>query len=487
MDFLLDNICEQSDIWYEKRRSWLMQKKITIIQPKKRTEESCGFAGQKLKVAAYCRVSTEHEEQQNSFENQVNYYTKYIQSKPEYEFAGIYADEGISGTSIRKREDFKRMIEDCKNGKIDLIIVKSISRFARNTQDCLNYSRMLKQMGVGVIFEKENINTNDGAGELLFTILSSLAQEESRSISENVKWGIRSNFKEGKLHINADRFLGYDKNENGDLIINEEQAAIVQRIFKEFMYGINPDVIAKRLNEEKVNGCEGEPKWASSTIWRILENEKYMGDAILQKTYTPDYLTKKCEKNDGHLIQYRVMDNHEAIVDKELWEAVQLEIERRKAYMKKYDLKGMGRYTDEQPFSNRVICGKCNKIYWRRTLTRKNQYIKVWLCGQRYREKGVRGCCSETIREEALHKAFVDAWNSIVINRENYMEKWKKDRESDSPLVRFRAEQMMELTKKQIKKIDYALVGQVLEKCVVHSKTDVDIRFLDGTVVEIRA
>lgn len=463
-----------------------MKKKITIIEPRKKTVEKCGFTGRKLKVAAYCRVSTEQEEQQNSFENQVNYYTAYIQSKPEYEFAGIYADEGITGTSTRKREDFKRMIEDCKKGKIDLIIVKSISRFARNTQDCLNYSRQLKQMGIGVIFEKENINTNDGAGELLFTILSSLAQEESRSISENVKWGIRSNFKEGKLHLNADRFLGYDKDEHGNLVINEEQAAIVKRIYYDFMNGINPDVIAKRLNEEQINGCKGEPRWACSTIWGILENEKYMGDAILQKTYTADYLTKKTEKNDGHLIQYRVMDNHEAIVDKELWEAVQLEIERRREYMKQYNLKGMGRYTDEQPFSNRVICGKCNRIFWRRTLTRNGKYIKVWMCSQRYRQKGMPGCGSETLREEILHKAFVDAWNFLVTNRKTYMSRWKVEIKSDNPLVRFRANQMMELTKNKMNEIDLSIVGAVLESCRVHSKDSIDIHFLDGTVVEIR-
>lgn len=181
----------------------------------------------KLRVAAYCRVSTDADEQLNSFENQVSYYTEYINSKEEYEMAGIYADEGISGTSTRRRNEFNRMIEDCEDGKIDLVITKSISRFARNTQDCLSYARKLKNMGIGVFFEKEGINSLDGTGELLFTILSSLAQEESRSISENCKWGIRKGFSDGKLHLNTNRFLGYDKDTNGELVINKDQAATV--------------------------------------------------------------------------------------------------------------------------------------------------------------------------------------------------------------------------------------------------------------------
>ena len=302
----------------------------------------------KLRVAAYCRVSTEQDEQLNSFENQVTYYT---------ELAGIYADEGISGTSTKRREQFNRMIADCEAGKIDLIITKSISRFARNTQDCLNYSRKLKDLGIGITFEKENISTMDSTGELLFTILSSLAQDESRSISENCQWGIRSLFKQGVVHINTNRFYGYDKDEDGRLVINPEQAKVVRWIFESYMDGINPDIIARRLMEQGVPGCMGEPKWTVDTIMGILQNEKHMGDAILQKTFTADYLTKKQVKNEGQLAQYHVKDDHEAIVSKELWEVVQLEIQRRKDYMKRYGLRTMGRNTDEQPFTNRVFCG----------------------------------------------------------------------------------------------------------------------------------
>lgn len=462
-----------------------MGKQVTVIKarPKAVVQNS---TTKKLRVAAYCRVSTEQEEQLNSFENQVSYYTAYINSKADYEMAGIYADEGISGTSTRRRTDFKRMIADCEKGKIDLIIVKSISRFARNTQDCLSYARKLKNMGIGVFFEKENINTRDGAGELLFTILSSLAQEESRSISENCKWGIRKKFSDGKYHLNTNRFLGYDKDENGTLIVNEEQAVIVRRIFKEFMDGVNPEVISKTLNEENVPGCMGEPRWSCSTIWGILSNEKYMGDAILQKTYTADFLTKKTEKNTGQVTQYYVENDHEAIIDKNYWTAVQMEIQRRKEFMDNYNLRTMGRYTDEQPFSSKVICGTCNNIFWRRTLPRNGSHIKVWMCGQRYRKKGVVGCSSETIKEEALHDAFLKAWNGIIENRAKYMEKWKKDIKGDNQLIAFRAKQMMELTKgKPLKKINMHLVSKVLDRCIILSKDAIEIRFLDGITVKI--
>lgn len=278
-----------------------MAKQITVIPAKQVRMNSTKNekVSSKVKVAAYCRVSTDQEEQLNSFENQKEYYTRYIKSKPMYEMVGIYADEGISGTSVKKRKGFQKMIADCENGMIDLIIVKSISRFARNTQDCLKYSRKLKNLGIGIIFEKENINTLEASGELLFTILSSLAQDESRNISENCKWGIRSKFQEGKPHINTYKFMGYDKNEDGRLIINEEQAKIVKRIFKEFLEGYNPADIARRLNEEGVPGVSGEPKWMKPTIIGMLKQEKYMGDSLLQKWVTTDFLNHTLKKNTG--------------------------------------------------------------------------------------------------------------------------------------------------------------------------------------------
>jgi len=465
-----------------------MVKNVTVIKANPRMTVTDAKVSRKLRVAAYCRVSTEQEEQLNSFENQVSYYTAYINSKADYEMAGIYADEGISGTSTKRRKDFNRMIEDCEKGLIDLIIVKSISRFARNTQDCLFYARKLKNMEIGVFFEKENINTMDGAGELLFTILSSLAQEESRSISENCKWGIRKKFSDGKVHLNAKRFMGYDKDKDGNLIVNEEQAKIVKRVFAEFMDGINPDTIVKRLNEEQIPGCTGTARWTCSTIMGMLANEKYMGDSILQKTYTADFLTKKMARNTGQVTQYYVENSHEAIIDVDFWKAVQMELERRRNYMEEHEIRCMGRSTEELPFSNRVVCGTCNHVLWRRTLTRANgNKHKAWICCSRLAEKGVKGCGMETISEDSIHQAFIKAWNKIIENRADYLPKWREYAKGDNPLLAFRSKQMMELTKgKTMKELDLRLVGKVLDHCVVHSKSAIDIHFLDGTCVKAR-
>ncbi len=465
-----------------------MGKNVTVIKASQRMTVSEAKSVRKLRVAAYCRVSTEQEEQLNSFENQVSYYTAYINSKEDYEMAGIYADEGISGTSTKRRKDFNRMIEDCGRGMIDLIIVKSISRFARNTQDCLFYARKLKNLGIGVFFEKENINTMDGAGELLFTILSSLAQEESRSISENCRWGIRKKFSDGKVHLNAKHFVGYDKDEKGNLVVNEEQAKIVRRIYKDFMDGLNPGTIAKMLNEENIPGCTGEAKWTAGTIWGMLSNEKYMGDSILQKTYTADFLTKRTVKNRGQVTQYYVENSHEAIVDAEFWKIVQLEIERRKAFRDEHGINSIGRYTQELPFSNKVVCGCCNSVLTRRTHTRRNgTYHKAWVCNKRFVKKGVRGCESETIAESIIHEAFIKAWNTLIEKRADYLPKWKEKAKGENPLTAFRAKHMIELTKgKPMKEIDGEVVSKVFAYCVVHSKGAIDVHFLEGTSIKVR-
>lgn len=253
----------------------------------------------KTRVCAYCRVSTDNKEQESSYESQVFYYTNYINSRSDWTLVDIYADDGISGTSTAKREDFKRMIQDCMDGKIDMIITKSISRFARNTLDCLDYVRRLKEKGIAVFFEKENINTLDSKGEVLLSILSSLAQDESRNISENTRWGIVRQFEKGRVLVNTTRFLGYDKNEAGELIINEEEAKIVRRIFREYLEGKSYNAIAKGLMKDGIKTVTGNPKWWDSTISGILENEKYYGDALLQKTITVDFLRHKRVDNKG--------------------------------------------------------------------------------------------------------------------------------------------------------------------------------------------
>lgn len=418
----------------------------------------------------------------------MTYYTNYINDNPKYEMAGIYADEGISGTNTKKREQFKKMIQDCEAGKIELVVTKSISRFARNTQDCLEYSRKLKDLGIGIYFEKENINTLEATGELLFTILSSLAQDESRSTSENTKWGIRNKFKRGILHLNTNRFMGYDKDENGNLVVNKKQAPIVERIFNEYINGSNPDVIAKRLNEEGIKGCMGEAKWQVSTIMGMLQNEKYKGEALLQKTFTVDFLTKKMVKNEGQIEQIRVKDNHQPIVYPELWEAVQLEIKRRRDFMDQYGLRMMGRYTDEQPFSCKVICGTCGKIYNRRTWTRSNGKHIVWQCIERYRVKGIIGCNNINLHEEDLEEAFVMAWNSIVENKDVYLERWTKLEKDGNELEKLRARQFKELAEKGVllEKIDNEMVSLVLDRVEVYESGILKFSFLDGTKTEIK-
>lgn len=458
-----------------------MAREIQHIPARREVSNRAAARERKIRLAAYCRVSTNNEDQLLSFDNQVTYYRDYAARHPEYELVEIYADEGITGTSTKHREEFKRMIADCEGGKIDMIITKSISRFARNTADCLKYSRQLKDLGIGVQFEKEGINTLEGSGELLFTILSSLAQDESRSISENCTWGIRSLFRQGKLHLNTNRFLGYDKDGKGQLIVNAEQASIVRRIYEEYMNGVNPDVIARRLCDEGVPGVMGDPKWVCSTIMGVLQNEKYTGDALLQKTFTADFLTKKVVKNEGQIEQYWVKDNHEAIIDKATWTAVQLEIQRRHDFMEQHNLRSLGRFTDGQPFSNRVFCGVCGNVYWRRTWTRLNKKVKVWQCGTRYREKGVQGCGSDNLFEKDLFRGFVYAWNEVVESRSERVPQWERMISEGNPLQQHRARQMMELTTDgPITEIDLSLVGKVLDHCVAHPLQMLDFFFLDG-------
>ena len=464
-----------------------MERVIQRIPAKPRTVDRILANRRRIRLAAYARVSTMNEDQLDSFENQVTHYREYAKLHPEYDLVKIYADEGITGTNIRRRKNFKQMIMDCQNHKIDMVITKSISRFARNTQDCLHFARQLKDLGIPIFFEKENINTMDGSGELLFTILSSLAQDESRSISENCSWGIRALFRQGQLHLNANRFLGYDKGEDGKLVVNKEQGAIVHRIYTEFMNGINPDVIAKRLCDEGVPGVMGKPAWTVGTIKSILTNEKHMGDALLQKYYTVDFLMGKTIRNDGVLEQTYIKGDHEPIIDKTTWEAVQQELKRRKEYMAQHKLRTMGRYTDEYPFTHRVVCGICDKIFSRRTWYRMNKEIKVWQCSSRYTKKGVPGCGSENLFERDLHRAFIMMWNELLETREERMERWMTIADSGTELEAFRALQMIDITEnaEPLKGIDNALVAKVLDHVVVQPTGILEFYLLDGTTMGI--
>ena len=328
-----------------------MAKTITSI-PARMNPHTHIAPEKKRRVAGYARVSTELEEQQTSYYAQVNYYTNYIKNHDEWVFVEVYTDEGISALNTRRRDGFNRMIADALAGKIDLIITKSVSRFARNTVDSLTTIRQLKEKGVEVFFEKENIWTFDSKGEVLLTIMSSLAQEESRSISENCTWGQRKRMADGKVSVAYTHFLGYDKGENGELVINESQAEIVRMIFRLFLEGKSTYRIAQILTESEYKTVSGNDNWQKSTVINILKNEKYKGDALLQKTYTTDFLTKKHKKNNGEIQQYYVSENHEAIIPPEIWDLVQEEFVRRSRNKRGCCF-----------LSNMVRCGVCGQFY----------------------------------------------------------------------------------------------------------------------------
>ena len=303
----------------------------------------------KRRVAAYARVSTDSDEQFTSYEAQIDYYTRYITKRDDWEFVKVYTDEGITGTSTKHRDGFNLMVKDALDGKIDLFITKSVSRFARNTVDSLTTVRKLKDAGVEVYFEKENIYTFDSKGELLITIMSSLAQEESRSISENVTWGQRKRFADGKVTMPYKNFLGYDKGKDGKPVINEKEAEIVRLIYRLFLQGKTASGICKHLDGLGIPTPTGRKAWNQTTINSILRNEKYKGDALLQKKFTVDFLTKKQKVNEGEIPQYYVEDNHPAIIDPLEFDMVQAEIARRQK---------LGRsYSGASIFSSKVICG----------------------------------------------------------------------------------------------------------------------------------
>ena len=369
---------------------------------------------QKRKVAAYARVSTDSDEQYTSYEAQIDYYTKYIQSHDDWEFVEVYTDEGISGTNTKHREGFNRMIEDALEGKIDLIVTKSVSRFARNTVDSLTAVRKLKDKGVEVFFEKENIYTLDSKGELLITIMSSLAQEESRSISENVTWGQRKRFADGKLMMPYKKFLGYEKGPDGQPQIVEEEAEIVREIYDLFISGKTPKGIAKILTERGIPTPAGKDAWREGTVSSILQNEKYKGSALLQKRFTTDFLTKKTKVNEGEVPQYYVEDSHPAIIDPQLWELTQIEIARRKT---------IGRnYSGNSIFSSRILCGDCGCFYGPRFWSNRSETRRVvWRCANKY-GKG-RDCESPIVTENELKSRFVEALNEVVDERELVLER----------------------------------------------------------------
>ncbi len=388
--------------------------KIVVIPAK--SQEEIKKAAKCLKVAAYCRVSTDDKEQKTSYEAQIQYYTDKINKNPEWQMAGIFADEGITGTQAKKRPEFLKMIRLCRQGKIDVILTKSLSRFARNTVDSLNYIRELRLLGIAVISEKENINTLTAESEMLITIMSCFAQAESESISKNVSWGVRQSFKNGNVPIQYKKLLGYKKGENDLPEIIPEEAEIVKEIFRSYLDGMSLRQIADSLNDRAVKTKHKQTIWQPEIVKSILVNEKYTGDALLQKTYITDCITKKTRKNNGELPMYLVKNHHEPIISRADFNRVQEEMARRSAKRVIADklTKGeQGKYSAKYALSELLICGECGTHYRRVTWTVKGFKEIKWRCISRI-QYGKKKChCSPTIDEQALHKAIVSAINEF--------------------------------------------------------------------------
>ena len=388
------------------------------------------FSARPRRVAAYARVSTSSEEQLTSYEAQVKHYTEYIKSKESsdnWQFVDVYTDKGITGVSTKKREGFNRMIQDALAGRIDLIITKSVSRFARNTVDTLTAIRKLKEYGVEVYFEEQNIYTLDGKGEVLLTIMSSIAQEESRNISENVTWGIRKRFADGKVTMSYGQFMGYRRGKDGTPEVVEAEAKIVRTIFRRFLEGATPAMISRELNlsgipcpsrksllseneAEIAKARKKTSRWGTSTVENILANEKYKGDAILQKTYCTDYLLKTFVVNDGSVVpKYYAQNSHPAIVSPEVFDLAQQELAWRRSLN--------GRYSGRSCFASRVVCGDCGAFYGSKVWHSTDEYRRiVWRCNNKY--AGETKCTTPHVTQEALEKAFVQVMQQVLSQKD---------------------------------------------------------------------
>ena len=423
-------------------------RKVTVISPIAEMQGESRIDMRPKRVAAYCRVSTDREEQEHSFETQKAMYTEMIMMKPTWQMAGIYADEGITGTVAKKRPGFMKMIEDCRKGKIDMIVTKSVSRFSRNNLDCLMYVRELKQLGIPIIFEKEGINTIQVSSELLLTLFGALSQAESESISMNVKLGIRQSLKNGNVRFSYKTFLGYRKGTDGQPEIVPEQADIVRRIYNDFLAGATYLEIAKRLTEEHVPTMGGGNRWFSERIKSILKNEKYKGDALLQKTYITDPISKRVKKNNGELPMYYVENSHPAIIERRIFDRVQEEIARR-AGKKKVKQTGtkteLGRYSGKYALTEMLYCGECGTPYRRCTWSRDGKKKIVWRCVSRL-DYGKKYCKnSPSVEESRLHNAIAAAITKKANSEEiniggimNHIESFGSQRDTDGIIQRQR-------------------------------------------------
>jgi len=362
-------------------------------------------------VAAYARVSTEKEEQEDSFDRQVQHYTNLITSKPEWQFGGIYADPGITGTRAEKRPDFMRMIQACRDGKINKVLVKSISRFARNTVDALNYIRELKDLGISVYFENENIDTMTPGGEVLLTILAAMAEQESRTMSTNIKWSYQKKFQNGEVILNTGMVLGYKKSSTGEYVIAEDEAETVLRIYREYLAGIPVPQICRELEADGITTKRGSAQWRPNAVLGILKNEKYTGNAILGKTFKPDVLSKRRMKNTGQSPMYYAENTHPAIITQEMFDMAQAEMQRRRD--EKDTSVGSSRYTSKYPLSGLLVCGTCGHRLRRHVRTvGSGKRVAAWGCTNRI-SNGRAVCDSHHINEDVLEHTIRAAFDGM--------------------------------------------------------------------------
>ena len=432
------------------------QRKVTVI-PAKRAVAGVNSPDLRPKrVAAYCRVSTDKDEQEHSFETQKQMYTEMIMMKPTWQMAGIFADEGITGTIAKKRPGFIKMIEECRKGKIDIIITKSVSRFSRNNLDCLMYVRELKERGIPIIFEKEGINTMQVSSELLISLFGGLSQAESESISMNVKMGIRHGLKNGKVNICYKHFLGYKKGSDGKPKIVPEEAEVVRRIYSEYLVGKSLTDIANGLMRDEIPTPAGKRQWTTKGLLSILTNEKYKGDALLQKTFIVDCISKKSKKNNGELPMYYVENNHPAIIERSVFDRVQVEIARRNSKKKTKDVgtkTELGKYSGKYALSELLYCGECGKPYRRVTWNIRGNRKIVWRCVSRL-DYGKKYCkCSPSIEETILHGAIAEAITRKAQNEGastdrilQHIEMYQEQQDTSSILAK--QERLRELQKK---------------------------------------
>ena len=486
-------------------------------------------SAKKLRAAAYCRVSSDSEEQLTSYLQQVRYYTQYLDTQEKYVNCGIYTDEGITGTSIKKRTGFQQMMQACRDGKLDLIITQSVSRLGRNTVDCLVSVRELQALGVDVFFEKENIHSLGSGSELLLTLIAAVAESESFQMSENIKWGYRRKYETGSVKtLQLGKCLGYRKDKDGRIVIVEEEAAIVRRIYQEFLDGLSPTRIAEGLERDGIRTDQGNEIWSVSTISKILRNELVKGDILFQKTYVLDPLTQKRMKNRGELPKYYLEGSHEAIVARDTWACVQLELARQDAFCQEHHFWRYHHHTEENPLSSRITCSVCGSTFMQLRSDRKeDEGQPYWCCGSikgkhgtpikgrmftpppmplrnkgpvsrdtaRQREKRRKLpkerqmlCTDIKISAEEADNAFTRAWNFLVSHGLRYAASFREmARDGKDELIRYRAREMGRLLEDRgrIREFDYELCRKVLDHVEVTDVGRLAVIFLTGTRVTV--